>query len=232
MQTRWLTALALALLLSAGLPGVSQAQDSRARESLEKTLDRMDEVSRSFRDMQADIEREKVTVFINSSRIETGRMFFARGDQSRIRISLEDPAPKEFLVGDGQVHIYNPNTKVLEEIGLGEHEDKVEFMVIGFGTSREALMRQYDIAWVGVEELEGHRVSVLDLAPTDPDVARYFSAIRLWVDQTDWVPVQTRATELSGDYMIVRFSDVRLNAGLAGSVFRLNLPDDVEVVRP
>jgi outer membrane lipoprotein-sorting protein len=225
--TRLLTASVLVFLLAAGFPAVGRAQDS-----LDDTLSAMDEASRSFRDMQADIEREKVTVFINHSRIETGTMAFARGDQSRIRISLMDPSAREFLVADGKVRIYNPNTKVLEEIGLGEHEDKVEFMVIGFGTSREALLRQYDIAWVGVEDLGDHRVSVLDLRPTDPDVARYFSAIRLWIDQTEWSPVQTRATELSGDYMIVRFSNVRVNAGVPGSTFRLDLPDDVEVVRP
>lgn len=219
--------LALAVLL---LPAFSTA--ARAQDSLEATLEGMDDASRSFRDMQADIERETVTIFINHSRIETGTMAFARGDQSRIRISLREPASKEFLVADGKVRIYNPTTRVVEEIGLGEHEDKVEFMVIGFGTPREALMRQYDVEWVGVEDVDGHRVSVLDLTPTDSDVARYFSAIRLWIDQNEWVPVQTRATELSGDYMIVRFSNVRLNRGVPRGTFRLDLPDDVEVVRP
>lgn len=217
----------IALPLFAGAVQAPQAL------TLDDVLNEMDAVSAEFRDMEADIERETVTVFINHSRFEFGKMYFVRdGDRSRIRITLTEPSPKEFLIDDGKVRIYNPGTNVLEEISLGEHEDKVGFMVVGFGTSREELLRQYEIELAPEESLGGAPVSVLDLTPRDPEVARYFSQIRLWIDQDRWIPVQTKAVELSGDYLIVRFSNVRINAGVPASVFRLELPRDVQVVRP
>jgi outer membrane lipoprotein-sorting protein len=207
--------------------------DARQKHSLDAVLGAMDKASREFVDMVAAIERETVTVFINHSRIESGRMYFARGgDHSRVRVSLTDPARKDFLIDDGKVRIYNPGTNVLEEIGLGEHADKVELMVVGFGTSGEDLLHYYDVKLAAEEIVDGTSVSVLDLAPRDPDVARHFTSIRLWMDQQRWIPVQTRATQSSGDYLTVRFSNVVINGGVPNSAFSLDLPDDVQILRP
>lgn len=201
--------------------------------SLEDVLKGMDGVSGDFRDMSADIERETVTLFINHSRFESGQMYYVRSDgASRIRVALTDPAPKDFLVADGKARIYNPATNVVEEIELGEHQDKVEFMVLGFGTSRADLLAYYEVSLVGQETLDGQVVSVLDLTPRDPAVLRHFTSIRLWMDQQRWLPVQTKATQPSGDYLTVRFSNVRINTHLADGRFDLHLPDDVQIVRP
>jgi outer membrane lipoprotein-sorting protein len=220
------TALVLAFLAAGG-----QAR-ARAPYTLDEVLGAMDAASRRFVDMQSDIRRETVTVFINHTRTETGRMYFVRdGGESRIRVSIVEPASREFLIDDGEVRIYNPGTGTLEEIELGEHEDKVEFMVIGFGTSRADLLRFYDVSLAGEDTVDGIAVSVLDLVPKDPDVARHFTRIRLWMDQETWIPVQTRATQLSGDYLTVRFLEVLINSNFEGRTFDLELPADVQVIR-
>jgi len=211
------------------LAGSGWAQQS---SSLEQVLAGMDAASAGFRDMDSDILRETVTVFINHTRTETGRMQFVRDPESRIRVTLTEPARKEFLINEGMVRIYNPSTNVVEQIGLGEHEDKVEFMVIGFGTSREDLLRFYDVSLADAEMIDGVDVAVLDLIPRDPDVARHFNSIRLWMDPERWIPVQTRATQPSGDYLTVRFSNVKINGGVPDAAFRLDLPDDVQILEP
>ena len=229
MNLKGLLTLAVFVALAVPQPAL-EAQD---RQALEEVLAGMDGASRTFTDMDADIERETVTVFINHRSTESGRMYFVRdGDRSRIRVSLREPASREFLVDDGKVRIYNPAVNVVEEIPLGEHEDKVEFMVVGFGTSREDLLRYYEVALAGDETLNGVPTRVLDLTPKDPDVARHFTSIRLWMDPERWIPVQTRATQLSRDYLVVRFRNVRTNLGVPDSAFDLDLPDDVEVLRP
>lgn len=216
----------LAMVGAANAPLVAQDR------SLDDVYRGMDTMSAEFSDMSADIERETHTLFINHSSFESGQMYFLqrRGD-SRIRISITDPAPKEVLIGDGTAQRYNPRTTVLEEFGLGEFADKVEFLVLGFGTSSQDLIDQYEVVLLGEETLEGSVVSVLALTPRDPAMARNFPQIQLWMDQARWVPVETRLEQPSGDYQIARFSNVVLNMGLGNSAFELDLPDDVEIIR-
>ena len=220
--------LLMIMLITSSLPSAA----AQATFTLDEVLAGMDEVSRGFRDMSANVERARYTAFLDNSRSEFGRMYFVRGDRSRIRISLERPARKEFLIDEGLVRSYNPNTNVVDEIPLGEHEDKVEFMVIGFGTSRAELLGFYEVSPAGSEEIDGRTLPMLDLVPRDPAVRQHFSLIRLWMDPETWTPVQTRAMQPGGDHLTVYFSDVEINEGVEGDVFSLDLPDDVQVVRP
>jgi outer membrane lipoprotein-sorting protein len=171
----------MATLFVFALAALATPLGAATQHSLEDVLAGMDDVSREFRDMAADIEREQVVVFINESSFESGRMYFVRrGEGSRIRVSILEPAPKDLLIDDGQVGVYNPLINVLQETGLGEHEDKVEFMVLGFGTSRDDLLAYYEVAYVGEEPLDGRMLSVLDLVPRDPAVARQFTGDPAW----------------------------------------------------
>lgn len=216
----------ISILLAFQVAGAAQAT-----YTVNEVLSGMDEASREFHDMSASVERASYTAFLDNSRSEFGRMYFVRGDRSRIRISLDRPARKEFLIDDGLVRSYNPGTNRVDEIPLGEHEDKVEFMVIGFGTSRAEIEEFYEVSFAG-HEVGGRTLPMLDLEPRDPDVRRHFSSIRLWMDPETWTPVRTRAMQPGGDHLTVHFSDVEINEGVDGDVFSLDLPDDVQIVRP
>jgi outer membrane lipoprotein-sorting protein len=238
MHRKILTSLTVAILVGWAITSNSLVQGAAQAApawTLEEVLAGMDRASDGFRDMSAAVERAAYTAFLDNSRSEFGRMYFVRGDRSRIRISLEEPAPREFLIDEGQVRIYNPRTNVLEEIALGEHEDKVEFMVIGFGTSRTEILGQYDVSLAGPDSADGapggRLLPVVDLVPKDPNVRRHFSQIRLWMDPETWTPVRTRAMQSGGDHLTVYFSEVAINEGVDGSAFSLDLPDDVEIVR-
>jgi len=50
----------------------------------------------------------------------------------------------------------------------------------------------------------------------------------LWVDQSRWIPIQTRLTESSGDYLTIRFENMRFNPKLPDKTFKLSVPSDVE----
>jgi outer membrane lipoprotein-sorting protein len=51
------------------------------------------------------------------------------------------------------------------------------------------------------------------------------------MDQQKWVGVQIRTTESSGDYMILKFSNIKTNANISDSVFELKMPKDVHVMK-
>lgn len=203
--------------------------------TLDQVLAKMGEVGRSFRSLEASVERTTVDIIVDDKKIEFGKVFFkrAKNAQPQIRFDFTKPAAYTALISEGKARVYNPKLKQVQEYALGKDEDKAEFLLIGFGQSNEQIRQAYNVALVGEESLGGQRVSVLELRPKSERVAAMFASIRLWLDQKQWIPLQTKATESGsrGDYQIVKFTNIQLNGDIKDSVFRLNLPRDVQIVR-
>jgi hypothetical protein len=100
MHRKILTSLTVAILVGWAITSNSLVQGAAQAApawTLEEVLAGMDRASDGFRDMSAAVERAAYTAFLDNSRSEFGRMYFVRGDRSRIRISLEEPAPRDPL---------------------------------------------------------------------------------------------------------------------------------------
>ena len=83
------------------------------------------------------------------------------------------------------------------------------------------------VAFLGEAMLDGIQTSILRLEPKSERVAGMFPTIQLWVDQSRWIPIQSRLNEAGGDYQIVKYSDIVLNGRISNDVFNLDIPGDV-----
>jgi outer membrane lipoprotein-sorting protein len=113
---------------------------------------------------------------------------------------------------------------------LDEHQDKVEmFMALGFGQSSRDLKQNFTVSLAGEEMIDGKKTTVLELKPKNSNM---FQSVRLWMDPQKWVSVQIKTTEQgSGDYLTIKFSDIRINPRIPESTFDLRLPKDVKVLK-
>ncbi len=206
----------------------SQAQGNGY--SLEQVFAKMDEVQKTFRSAAADIERTHVTVLVNDKDISSGKFYYTRrGKEPRVKLELLKPAPQFLLIDKGKLQLYTPNLKQVQEVSITGHKDKVEmFMALGFGQSSQDLKNNFDVRLAGEEVVNGRKTSVLDLKPKN---SAMFRSVQMWMDQQKWVAVQIKTTENSGDYMILKFSNIKLNTGIPDSVFELKMPKDVRVIK-
>ena len=223
---KYLSALAWSVALLALLgDGASFAQTGAG---LDAVLEHMAAAGRDFRNLEANIARTKVVVFVDVRSTDSGKVYFSgAGEDSVIRLTISEPAEQHLLVADGRAQLYRPLINLLEEHDLGERGDMAEFLMIGFGASNQRLREDYDVALVGEELLDGIQTSVLLLEPHSERFAGMFPTIQLWVDQGRWIPVQTRLNEAGGDYQIVRYSNIVLNGRIPDDVFKLDIPRDV-----
>jgi len=207
---------------------LSQAQGNGY--SLEQVFAKMDEVQKTFRSAAADIERTHVTVLVNDKDISSGKFYYTRrGKEPRVKLELLKPAPQFLLIDKGKLQLYTPNLKQVQEVSITGHKDKVEmFMALGFGQSSQDLKNNFDVRLAGEEVVNGRKTSVLDLKPKN---SAMFRSVQMWMDQQRWVAVQIKTTENSGDYMILKFSNIKLNTGIPDSVFELKMPKDVRVIK-
>jgi outer membrane lipoprotein-sorting protein len=202
----------------------------QAAYTLDQVFAKMDEVAKTFHSVQADIERTHVTVFVNDKDVSSGKFYYVKqGSQPRVKLLLTQPSEQQVLVDKGKVQIYQPKLKQVQEAPLGEHQDKVEmFMALGFGQSSQDLKKNFTVSLGPEQMIDGKKATVLDLKPNNSSL---FNSVQLWLDQQKWVSVQIKTTEGSGDYMIAKFSNLRINGNIPESTFTLKLGPGVKIVK-
>jgi outer membrane lipoprotein-sorting protein len=198
--------------------------------TVDQVLAKMDEVAKTFRSSQADIERTHVTVLVNDKDVSSGKFYYVRqGKEPRVRLELTKPALQQILIDKGKLQIYTPNLKQVQQASLGEHQDKVEMlMALGFGQTSQDLKKNFTVSLAGEELVDGKKTTVLELTPNNTSM---FKSVRMWMDPQKWVSVQIKTTEAGGDYMNLKFSDIKINTNISESIFNLKLPKDVRVLK-
>jgi outer membrane lipoprotein-sorting protein len=197
--------------------------------TLDQVFSKMDEVAKTFRSSQADLERTHVTVIVNDKDVASGKFYYARkGKDPRVKMELQKPIAQLALVDKGKVQLYTPSLKQVQEASLGEHKDALEmFMALAFGTSSEDIKKNFTSTLAGEESIDGQKTTMLDLKPKNSGI----KSVRMWMDQKRWVAVQIKVTEGSDDYFILKYTNIKLNANIPESVFQMKLPKDVRVLK-
>lgn len=203
-----------------------------AAVTLDAILDKMDKVGQNLRSMEADIVQKKWTDILSEyDEGEKGEFLFLKeGDAIYLRKQITEPTASVLAIKDGNVTFYQPAIKQAQEYKLGNHKDKAEFMLLGFGSNKEALRKTYDISYLGEEELDGKLTYKLELKPKSDQVSAFFVRIVLWVDAERGIPIQQQLVEPTQDFLLVRFSSIRLNPKISKSEFDIKLPKDVRVI--
>jgi outer membrane lipoprotein-sorting protein len=213
------------------LPAVpSQAQD----KGLEQALKRMESVGKGFQSFQARLSQKKYTAVLGEfDTPETGEFYYARAKDGSalLRQEITEPATRVLTIRGGVATLYQPRIKTARIANLGKNKDKAEYLALGLGQSPAKLEETFDISYRGVETVGKTACSVLILRPKSATAAAYFSSITLWVSEQSGLPIQQKLEEPNGDYLLVTFSEERLNPKLPESLFEQKLPKDTAIQR-
>ncbi len=227
------------LLLSPALPScfallraTSPARQRPNGWTPEAVLKQLDAEAKDFHSLTADIERTKVTVVVNDRSTETGQIL-VRQDQ-KMRIELTKPDPRTVLRDGDDLYLYNPKTHRVEEYNLGKHRSLVDqFLLLGFGTPGSELKKGFLLTVLGEEMLDNQKTILLELTPRSEEVRNQVAKIHLWIDQATWLPAQQKFFETgSGDYFIVRYTNIARNLKIADSRFKPHWPKGTTKVKP
>lgn len=201
--------------------------------SLDEVLELMDKSGQSLDSMKADITQKKWTDILSEfDDGETGELMFLRsGEDLFFRKNITDPTENTLVIKGGEVIFYQPGIKQAQQYQLGNNKDKAEYLLLGFGTDKEAISDAYDLELQGKEDLDGRKAYKLQLEPKSEKVSAFFVRIVLWIDKEMGVPVQQMLVEPTQDYLLITFSNIKLNPQVKKSEFELKLPGDVKVIK-
>jgi outer membrane lipoprotein-sorting protein len=218
-----------ACILFCGLLAASPTR-SRQQETVDAVQQQMDDASRNFHSLSADVQRTKVTVVVNDRSTESGTIR-VRGD--KMLLELKTPEPRTILRNGDNLYLYNPGLQRVEEYNLGKHRALVEeFLLLGFGTSGRELRKAYRVTVVGEPVLDGKKTVELELTPKSAGVRQQISKVNLWLDRANMLPVQQEFYETgSGDYSIVTYSHLAENANIPESAFKAHWPKGTQKIK-
>jgi len=217
------------LLCVCGVSLTALSQDSMTPET-RRVLARMDHAGKQLTDLTADIKQTKVTLVVNDTSTDTGKLYLKRTKSgNRTKLEYQKPVVKILLIDKGKVLIYEPKINTLQEVDLGKNRAQAEFFLTGVGQSSANLTKTYDVRFLKEETINGTKTSLLELKPKGSSM---FSQIWLWIDPVLGLPIQTRLTESSGDYLTFQLENIKMNPKLPDKIFKLNLPSDVQRMKP
>jgi outer membrane lipoprotein-sorting protein len=197
---------------------------------LSAVLDRIDKAGAAFRAMSAQIRRVSHTEVINEDNVDSGEMLLKRPrpHDMRMLVNLTQPDPKTVAFQGRKLEVYYPKIATVQEFDAGKSRELLEqFFLMGFGTSRGDLEGAYRIRLAGEDTVNGQKTERLELIPKSKEVLQHLSKFELWISEAGY-PVQQKFYLQAGDYMLVTYSEMKMNPELADSALKLHLPKNVK----
>jgi outer membrane lipoprotein-sorting protein len=225
----WLAGLAIAV--SCVATSVAPAQTNTGAQ-LEPVLASMDKSAAAFKTVECTFAQDQYTKVVNDTDTQNGVMYFRRnGNNVEMAAHIEKPDTKIVVFSNGIVRIYTPKIDTEDRIDAGKNRAEFEsFLVLGFGGRGHDLSKSFDVQYGGDENIGGVNTSKLVLVPKEDKVRNMFSPIVLWIDPARGISVQQKFFQPSGDYRLVKFSDIKVNQKLPDDAFKIKTTSKTKVV--
>lgn len=221
--------LLLAAFSSLHASGKGQAP---AKVTLDYVLTMMDHAAQDFLSLTASVEHINYTAVVKDTSTETGEIFVRK--DHKMRIDFQAPDPRTILRNGDNLYIYTPKINRVEEYNIGKNRAMADqYLALGFGMRTADLKKSFQVTMTGEDDLDGHKVAVLELVPSSAEARKQIAKIQMWVDEANWLPVQQKFYEPgSGDYHMSRYTKVLKNLKLGDGKFKADWPKGAKVEKP
>lgn len=211
---------------------------------LNAVLAKMDATAASFHTARADFEWDRYEKVIDEiDDVQKGTVYYRRnGKEKEIEMKADvkqagssadslKPEPKYILVSEGKVKMYEPKPDQVTVYDMGKKRSEFEsYVVLGFGGSGQDLLKQFDVSYLGQENIDGIATAKLQLIPKSEAVRNNFKQILLWIDLDRGISVQQQLFDLQGDYRLAKYTSIKLNEKLGDDVFKLKTTGKTKTV--
>jgi outer membrane lipoprotein-sorting protein len=220
--------------LAASEQQTAAGQPPAASGDLATVLTKMNQSSKAFKSAQGDFEFQSYQKLTNDTDTQNGRIYFRKtGKGVDAAFDIGGPAPKQVVYKDGMLRIYEKKINQVTERNVGKNKSDVEaFLSLGFGASGDELQRDYAVKMDDWEMVEGIKTAKLDLTPNKEKVRQTYNRIILWIDPDRDVLLKQQFFELSGDYRVAHYTNMKLNQRIPDEVFHLKTNGKTKTIQP
>jgi outer membrane lipoprotein-sorting protein len=215
--------------------GLRVRAQSKENIELQSVYRQMEAAGKNLRSFSAKIVQKKYTAILKEfGTPEKGDFYLARAKDgsTMMRRDISSPGRSILTLKGDLAIVYQPAMNQALTTNLGKNADKAaEFLAFGIGKPPADLQKNYDISYHGDEAVAGVPCSVLTMKPQNLSMAKWYPLIFMWVKKSSGIPIQYKLQEPNNDYLLVTFSDEKLNVRIPESMFEQKLPKNVERLR-
>jgi outer membrane lipoprotein carrier protein len=183
-------------------------------------LERIQGRYESVQDLRASFEQVSFVATLSREQRTRGRVVVQR--PGRMRWEYAEPQPSVMVLDIDTVSVYSPVDKKLQIAPLeqGAVSPTALDFLLGEGVLRETFVAE-------LLPSEGRPEVGLRLKPAEE---AGFESLDLWLDADTLALRESVLRDLFGNRTRIRLEEVRENAGVTEADFRIEVPDDVEVI--
>jgi len=203
--------------------------------SLDSVLKKMDAAAADFHAVQTDFVWDQYQRVVDEHDLQKGTVYYRRvGKGIEMMAEIKEPDRKFVLYKDGKLQVYQPGEidQVTEYAAGANHEEIENFLVLGFGGSGQDLKKSFDVSYLGEETIDNIPTAKLQLIPQSKKIRGNFPQIILWIDLSRGISVQQKLMQGEGDYLLAKYSDIRMKAKIGDEVFQLKTTKKTHFVSP
>lgn len=195
-------------------------------------LQKMEKAHMDLKSLKAAITQHKVNVQINVKDTDLGTLLYkpaVGSDKGKVRIDYTKPDNRTVAVVGNNFVFYQPRINQVVKTTLQQaSKNKTGYTsIIGLDGSVKNLTKNYNIEYVGEENINGESTTQLQLTPKS---GGSIQSIAIWVSNRSWLPVQQKFVEKNGDYTIVKLTNLEPNVKLSDEAFVVKYPSGTVVV--
>ena len=216
---------------------IAAALGVRGADTLDAVLNRMDQASKVFKSLSADVHRTEYSSLFDETKTEDGTFRMMKKSESSVLLLAEFTGRDERRIhlANGKLRVYHPKAN---SVDIYETDKKLSksadtLILVGFGTRRAELEKEYTITLGPSETVAGTKTTRIDLKPKSKDKRDIFNAIQLWIPEDQGNPIQEKVLtgKESKDFYLLQLSHLRINPSLPESAFELKVPPGVTPIK-
>ena len=200
-------------------------------DTLENVLTRVDQTAKDFKSFSAKWTHTDYQKILDDTTTTHSDVRMQRNKDGLTGLIEDTDGTVDYFEGH-TAKIYHPKANQADVIDLGKKSNDLEQVILlGFGTRRADLEKNYSIKLGGADSIGGTQATRIELTPKSNDLKRSVTRIELWIPEGEGYPIQEKFSKPGGDYTLVTYSAMKMPAP-PNTSFKLILPPDVHLNYP
>jgi outer membrane lipoprotein-sorting protein len=194
-----------------------------SNDKLNTLLLKIEKIDKKIKTLKVDYMQTVVFEATKEEQITFGTLFFKKPDS--IYINQKTPQIQKIYINDKNITVYTPDNK---QVVIDKCENMIDWdfataNIINFGSSWRKIKKTNTISFDG----EDKKYIVFKINPLEKNKEWY---MKIYVSKANMCPEEA-VVESSGVAVKIVFKNYAVDTVLDKNIFRLNIPNDVEVIK-
>ncbi len=200
--------------------------------TVRETLGRITAKHADMKTLVIGFEQTKIWEEFGDEIQSEGRLYLKK--PRSMRCEYFQPDPSVILFSGNKFMQYTPKLRQVDAFTYeseAEAQARFRLLLLGFGLSGDEILQSYYVEKVSVKESGDELPAlVLDFFPTSPYIRKVTRQVRVWFDPESLFPRKIRIEEVSGDVILIRVKDSKVNVDIDPDKFKAQWPEGTTVL--